>query len=128
MWHETARTLRVWEGVTTALAKVKGSRMVVLGTAGDPSHFSYGIRNQDTRSRVVGVIGDERDSDLGSKPWALLGSDSREWFIVEDDDDGTAASATNDGVQRCECCGNEYPYPGLLDTHRVWCWCDEDHT
>lgn len=46
VWHETPRTLRVWEGVTTGLAKVPGSRLVVLGTAGDPGHFSYGIRNQ----------------------------------------------------------------------------------
>jgi hypothetical protein len=45
-WHETSRTARVWDGVTTGLAKVRGSRLAVLGTAGDPGHFSYGIRNQ----------------------------------------------------------------------------------
>lgn len=45
-WHETPRTLRVWEGLTTGLAKVRGSRLCVLGTAGDPGHFSYAIRNQ----------------------------------------------------------------------------------
>ena len=45
-WHETPRTMRVWEGLTTGLAKVQGSRLAVLGTAGDPAHFSYGIRNQ----------------------------------------------------------------------------------
>ena len=44
-WHETPRTLRVWEGASSSLAKVPGSRLVVLGTAGDPSHFSFRIRN-----------------------------------------------------------------------------------
>jgi len=33
-WHATPRTLRVWEGLTTGLAKVHGSRLCVLGTAG----------------------------------------------------------------------------------------------
>lgn len=59
-WHETPRTLRVWEGVTTGLAKIAGSRLVVLGTAGDPAHFSYGIRNhalEDPLWRVHEVKG-----------------------------------------------------------------------
>jgi hypothetical protein len=39
-WHETPRTQRVFEAVTTGAAKVPGSRIVVLCTAGDPGHFS----------------------------------------------------------------------------------------
>ena len=44
----------VWEGVTTGLAKVKGSRMAVLGTAGDPAHFSYGIATRRSTIRCGG--------------------------------------------------------------------------
>jgi phage terminase large subunit-like protein len=45
-WHDSPRSRRVWEGVTTGLAKVPGSRGVIITTSGDPAHFSYAIRNQ----------------------------------------------------------------------------------
>jgi hypothetical protein len=44
-WHDSARTRKVWEGLTTGLAKVQGSRLAVICTAGDPSHWSKKIRD-----------------------------------------------------------------------------------
>lgn len=39
-WPETVRARRFYEALTTALPKVPGSRMVIITTAGDPSHWS----------------------------------------------------------------------------------------
>jgi hypothetical protein len=45
-WHDSDRSRRIWEGLSTAMTKLAGSRLVVLSTAGDPGHFSFEIRNQ----------------------------------------------------------------------------------
>jgi phage terminase large subunit-like protein len=42
-WAETRRSLQLYEAVQTAAGKVNG-RMVLLTTAGDPTHFSARIR------------------------------------------------------------------------------------
>ena len=34
-WHDSARSRRVWEGLTTGLAKVPDSRLAVICTAGE---------------------------------------------------------------------------------------------
>ncbi|MCZ7529733.1 MAG: hypothetical protein M5U31_04960 [Acidimicrobiia bacterium] len=39
-WPSTAESRRLWESVVSAQPKVPGSRLVVLTTAGDPSHWS----------------------------------------------------------------------------------------
>jgi phage terminase large subunit-like protein len=110
-WHETPRTLRVWEGVTTGLAKVKGSRLAVLGTAGSPGHFSYGIRNQaldDPLWRVHEVEGPPPWMDkqrLAGEKRRLPESSYRrlfenEWTASEDrlaNEDDLAACVTLDG-------------------------------
>ncbi len=44
-WHSTAPPQRCWEAVSTAATKVPGSRLVVLTTAGDPAHWSKGVRD-----------------------------------------------------------------------------------
>lgn len=39
-WATTAGPLRLWEAVSSAVAKVPEARLVVLTTAGDPAHWS----------------------------------------------------------------------------------------
>jgi phage terminase large subunit-like protein len=59
-WHDSARSRRVWEGLTSGLAKVAGSRLAVICTAGDPSHWSKAIYDQaldDPLWRVRDVAG-----------------------------------------------------------------------
>lgn len=43
MWATTPATRVLWEAATTAAAKMPGCRLVVLTTAGDPAHWSYGV-------------------------------------------------------------------------------------
>jgi hypothetical protein len=42
-WATTPGPQRLWEAVSTAAAKAKQARMVVLTTAGDPAHWSYKV-------------------------------------------------------------------------------------
>jgi phage terminase large subunit-like protein len=42
-WASTPAPRQLWEATTTAMAKVPGARMVVLTSAGDPAHWSYGV-------------------------------------------------------------------------------------
>jgi phage terminase large subunit-like protein len=84
-WPETPTALQLWEASSTAMHKVPGSRMVVLTTAGDPTHFSYQIRARAERSRLWRLhevpgpppwadparIEDERDS-LTDASWQRL--------------------------------------------------------
>ena len=51
-WPDTPAPRRLWESVSSAVAKRSGARLVVLTTAGDPAHFSRGSR---ARGRVVVV-------------------------------------------------------------------------
>jgi phage terminase large subunit-like protein len=39
-WESTAGPRRVWEATSSAVAKMAGTRLVVLTTAGDPAHWS----------------------------------------------------------------------------------------
>jgi hypothetical protein len=39
-WPSTSGPRRLWEAVTSAVAKVPGSRLAVITTAGDPAHWS----------------------------------------------------------------------------------------
>ena len=42
-WASTAGPLKLWEAVSSAVAKVPDARLVVLTTAGDPAHWSYKV-------------------------------------------------------------------------------------
>ena len=42
-WHTTTPPQRCFEAVSSAAVKVPGSRLVVLTTAGEPSHWSRGV-------------------------------------------------------------------------------------
>lgn len=43
-WPSTSQPKRLFEAVSSSVAKVKGARMVLLTTAGDPVHWAAGIR------------------------------------------------------------------------------------
>jgi hypothetical protein len=42
-WATTSGPRKLWEATSSAMAKVPGSRLVVLTTSGDPSHWSYKV-------------------------------------------------------------------------------------
>ena len=42
-WASTQAPRRLWEATTSAMAKVPGSRLVCLTSAGDPAHWSHGV-------------------------------------------------------------------------------------
>jgi hypothetical protein len=42
-WPATAGARSLWEAVSSAAAKLSGGRLVVLTTAGDPSHWAYKV-------------------------------------------------------------------------------------
>lgn len=44
-WSDTPGPRRLWEAVSSAVAKLPDARLVVLTTAGDPSHFSARVRD-----------------------------------------------------------------------------------
>lgn len=50
-WPETPSARGVWAAMVSALPKVKGSRLVVLTSAGSPSHWAYKVLEQAKRSR-----------------------------------------------------------------------------
>ncbi|HXN59273.1 MAG TPA: hypothetical protein VN886_02365, partial [Acidimicrobiales bacterium] len=64
-WGTTRKPRAMWEAVTSAMPKVKGSRMVVLTSSGDPVHWSHGVLEHayaDDLWRVHEV--------RGAPPWA----------------------------------------------------------
>jgi phage terminase large subunit-like protein len=59
-WATTGAPRRLFEAVSSAHAKVKGSRLVVASTAGDPAHWSYKLlmfAKNDPTWRVNEVLG-----------------------------------------------------------------------
>jgi phage terminase large subunit-like protein len=59
-WPETPNALTVWEAVLSAMPKVPDARLVVLTSAGSPSHWSYKVlqrARQSPRWRVSEVPG-----------------------------------------------------------------------
>ena len=63
-WPATAGARGVWEAVVSAVPKVPGARLVVLTTAGDPSHWSASVLAHAKRQRRWRV------SELpGPTPW-----------------------------------------------------------
>lgn len=52
-WPETRKALRVWKAVLSTTQKVPGCRLIILTSAGEPSHFSHGVikkAREDTAS------------------------------------------------------------------------------
>ena len=50
-WGEGANPRGVWDAVVSAQPKVKGSRLVVLTTAGSPDHWSFRVLEHARKSR-----------------------------------------------------------------------------
>jgi phage terminase large subunit-like protein len=63
-WGTTESPRRLWEAASTAAAKIGGSRMVVLTTAGDPAHWSRKVLDHALGDSLWGVHEVE-----GPPPW-----------------------------------------------------------
>jgi len=88
-WATTAGPRRLWEAVSTAVAKNPHARMVVLTTAGDPAHWSHRILEHaktDPLWRVHEVPGPAPWMDeerLDEQRRRLLESSYRRLFLNE---------------------------------------------
>jgi phage terminase large subunit-like protein len=63
-WAETTSARRLWEAGMTAMHKVPGSRLAVLTSAGDPSHWSYRLLEHARTDPLWRV-----NEVLGAPPW-----------------------------------------------------------
>jgi hypothetical protein len=88
-WPSTRGARQVWEAVTSAAAKVKGCRMAVLTTAGDPAHWSRGVLDHalnDPLWRVHEVVGPApwlEPEKIAEQRRRLPGSQFRRLFLNE---------------------------------------------
>lgn len=64
-WASTTGPRRLWEATTSAMAKVPGSRLVALTSAGDPSHWSHGVLQHAYADPLWRV-----NEIAGPPPWA----------------------------------------------------------
>jgi phage terminase large subunit-like protein len=64
-WADTPAPRRLWEALSTAVAKRTDARLVVLTTAGDPSHFAARILDHAKHSGLWRV-----NEVPGPSPWA----------------------------------------------------------
>lgn len=111
VWPIGARGL--WAAVVSALPKVEGSRLIVLTSAGDPAHFSYGVlkhartSTQWTVNEVMGPLPFVTDEQLAEQRALLTDSQYARlhlnlWQASEDrlvSVDNLAAAVTLDGPQ-----------------------------
>jgi hypothetical protein len=63
-WPETAGPQRLWESVSSAVAKRSDAKLIVLSTAGDPAHFSRAILDHAVTSPLWRV-----HEVPGPSPW-----------------------------------------------------------
>jgi phage terminase large subunit-like protein len=63
-WASTSAPRRLWEAVSTAVAKVEGARLAVLTTAGDPAHWSRKLLDHAQRDPLWRV-----HEVRGPAPW-----------------------------------------------------------
>jgi phage terminase large subunit-like protein len=112
-WATTAGPRRLWEAVSSSVAKNASARMAVLTTAGDPAHWSYGVlehARSDPLWRVNEVPGPVPWADpsrLAEQRRALLESSYARlhmnvWTAAEDrlaTPEDVAACVTLDGPQ-----------------------------
>jgi hypothetical protein len=64
MWLDTESSRRVFDAMTSALAKVEGARCLVITSAGDPSHFAYRVLEHARRDPLWRV-----HEVSGPPPW-----------------------------------------------------------
>jgi hypothetical protein len=79
-WPTTAGARQLFEAVTTAAAKIDSARMVLLTTAGSPSHWSYKVRAHALRDRMWRLpksLARHRGSTRSAWPSRSVGLSSR---------------------------------------------------
>ena len=69
-WADTTHPRRVWEAVSSAVAKSPDARLVVLTTAGDPAHFSAKILEHAARVAAVARPRGSRSRSVDGSPIA----------------------------------------------------------
>jgi hypothetical protein len=94
-WTDTPTVRTRWAAASTAIAKLRGARMVVLTSAGDPAHWSFAIREHarvDPLWRIHEVPGPPPWLDperVAEQKRRLTDSQYRRYFLnewVADDD------------------------------------------
>jgi hypothetical protein len=65
VWESTGRPRRVWDAITSAMAKVDGSRLVTIMSAGDPGSWQYRLREHAMTDDLWYF-----HATLGPPPWA----------------------------------------------------------
>ena len=63
-WPETTNARRLWEAVSSAVLKVSGARLVVITTAGSPTHTAAKVLDHAKTSRLWRV-----SETAGPPPW-----------------------------------------------------------
>ena len=94
-WDDVRRLRRVWSAIVSGSHKVPGSRLVCLTSAGEPSHWSYGVLEEARRSpawrvsEVPGPLPWVDPADLESQRPLLMPSEferlhMNRWTAAED--------------------------------------------
>jgi phage terminase large subunit-like protein len=94
-WEDVRRLRRVWSAVVSGAHKVPGSRLVVLSSAGEPSHWSYKVLEEARRSpywrvsETPGPLPWVRAEDLDAQRPLLMPSEFarlhlNQWTAAED--------------------------------------------
>jgi phage terminase large subunit-like protein len=77
MWPTANR--EVWTSILSAVPKVRGCRLVVLASAGDPAHWSYGVRERARVSKAWRLHEVE-----GPVPWVDSGALDEQRALLTD--------------------------------------------
>jgi hypothetical protein len=86
-WKTSQSARDMWTSVFSGVPKVPGARLLVLGHAGDPAHWSFRIREQARMSprwrflRVDGPTPWLEPGDLEEQRALLLPSQYAQWFL-----------------------------------------------
>ena len=118
-WATTPGPQRLWEAVSTAVAKHKQARMVVLTTAGDPAHWSHKILEHaqtDPMWRVHQVLGPApwMEQDRLKEQHRRLPESSYRRLFLNEWTEAEDRLTTIDDLQACVTLdGPQLPQPGI---------------
>lgn len=105
-WPEHRNHRKVWEGLISAWPKVPDGRLVAMTSAGEPSHFSYRIREQALKaegwrvSEMPGPVPWLAEADLEELRGELLPS-AYDRLVLNEWSDSEDKLTTRDAVVEC---------------------------
>jgi phage terminase large subunit-like protein len=108
-WPETRNHRKVWTGLVSAFPKVKGGRLVAMTSAGEPSHFSYPIREQAAKqskgwrlSEMPGPVPWLSETDLAELREELAATPSAyDRLVLNEWTEGEDRLTTREAVLEC---------------------------